>query len=60
MALADTIRADLLAGRHIAAADYLDPAAFHGALVMLRRVPTSTGVSSRRFMLQSPKTSFRL
>jgi hypothetical protein len=36
--LVDVIRADLLAGRRIAAADYPDPAAFHGAMAVLMDV----------------------
>jgi hypothetical protein len=35
MALIDVIRADLLAGRRITAADYADLAAFRGAMVVL-------------------------
>lgn len=57
-ALVELMRADLLAGRTIAATDYPDPAAFHGAVVvLLDELPV---IESWRTCWESRSSGFRL
>jgi hypothetical protein len=57
-ALIDLMRAELLAGRTITASEYPDPAAFHGAVVvLLDELPV---IESWRTCWESRSSGFRL